>query len=308
MTSDPNTEDDTGETDGPPRSQREAVRQRYAAIVDEGDAAGGDDTTAGGAGRYDDGTEPDDTATGGCCGESAPGDTACCTDDATGAHGRTLGYSDEDLASVPDGATLGLGCGNPTAIADLAPGETVLDLGSGGGFDCFLAARAVGEDGHVIGVDMTPEMVERARANAERHGHDAVEFRLGEIEHLPVPDGRVDVVISNCVLNLSPDKAQVLEEAHRVLKPDGRLAISDVVATPEGREALEGADPEGVAGCIAGAATADRLRELLESAGFESVSVRPTAESDGIVREMYGRGDVADALYSGVIEGVKPSE
>jgi SAM-dependent methyltransferase len=163
-----------------------------------------------------------------------------------------MGYSKEEVDSVPDGADLGLGCGNPHGIAALKPGETVLDLGAGGGFDCFLAARQVGDSGRVIGVDMTPDMVSRARKNAEKGGYENVEFRLGEIERLPVADGSVDVILSNCVVNLSPAKSKVFEEAYRVLKPGGRLAISDIVATGPLSEAMK-RDLELISGCVAGA-------------------------------------------------------
>ncbi len=185
---------------------------------------------------------------------------------------RRIGYSDEELAAAPEGANLGLGCGNPVALASLAEGEVVLDLGSGAGFDCFLAAKKVGSRGRVIGVDMTPEMLEKARDNARKTGAANVEFRLGEIENLPVADNSVDAVISNCVINLAPDKARVFAEAFRALKPGGRLMVSDLVLT----EPLPKVVQESVAayvGCLAGAALkADYLRAI-EQAGFGSVEV-----------------------------------
>ncbi|MGC8478122.1 MAG: arsenite methyltransferase, partial [Acetobacteraceae bacterium] len=193
-----------------------------------------------------------------------------------------MGYATEELASVPEGANLGLGCGNPQAIAALLPGEVVIDLGSGAGFDCFLAARAVGPAGRVIGVDMTHEMLARARENAARVGVENVSFRLGEIEHLPVADGTADVVLSNCVINLVPDKAQVFREAFRVLKPGGRLAISDVVNRVALPERLAG-DPALLCGCVAGAAPVAAVEGWLRAAGFEGVAVTVRPESRELI-------------------------
>ncbi len=186
--------------------------------------------------------------------------------------GKTIGYSDAEMRSVPEGANLGLGCGNPLAQASIREGETVLDLGAGAGFDCFLAARAAGPSGRVIGVDMTPEMVEKARENARKGGYANVEFRLGEIENLPVGDASVDCVISNCVINLAPDKQRVFREAFRVLKPRGRLMVSDIVL----RERLPDAVKNSIAaytGCIAGATSRDEYLGALTSAGFREVRV-----------------------------------
>jgi SAM-dependent methyltransferase len=183
-----------------------------------------------------------------------------------------VGYSQGELAAVPEGANLGLGCGNPLAFAELKEGDVVVDLGSGAGFDCFLAARRVGASGRVIGVDMTPEMVERARANARKGGHSNVEFRLGEIEHLPIADNTADMVISNCVINLSTDKPQVFREALRVLKPGGRLLVSDLVLLrplPESvRESVEA-----YAGCISGAMLREDYLQAMRDAGFMDVEV-----------------------------------
>lgn len=207
-----------------------------------------------------------------CC--STDSSAGCC--EGGGSCGCT-GYSEVELAGLPAGANLGLGCGNPTALGALRPGETVLDLGSGGGVDCFLASRKVGPTGHVIGVDMTPEMVARARSNAQRGDFPNVEFRLGEIEHLPVADRSVDVVLSNCVINLVPDKSQVYREAFRVLRPGGRLAVADIVATrPIPAEARR--DPSLWSACSSGALSSDEIDALLALAGFDHRSIEPTGE------------------------------
>jgi arsenite methyltransferase len=204
-------------------------------------------------------------------GEIAKTGMSCCSSD-TESCSRTI-YSEEDLKSVPaEAANVALGCGNPVALASLKKGETVLDLGSGGGIDAFLAAKKVGSEGKVIGVDMTEEMISKAKATADKHGYENVEFRLGEIEKLPVEDNSVDVIISNCVINLSPDKRQVFREAYRVLKPSGRLMVSDIV--------LEGELPEETrksldawAGCVAGALRKDDYLKTIKEAGFEKVRI-----------------------------------
>jgi SAM-dependent methyltransferase len=220
-------------------------------------------------------------------------------------HSLELGYTADDLAAVPEGADLGLGCGNPQAIAALRGGETVLDLGSGAGFDCFLAARQVGPDGRVIGVDMTPEMVAKARDNARRVEARNVEFRLGEIERLPVENASVDVILSNCVVNLSPDKPSVFREAFRVLKAGGRVAISDIVTTGELPAALRD-DIAALTGCISGAASVSDLEAMLQAAGFVDVRVLPRPDSAAIVQTCFPEVDLAGAVASATIEARKP--
>jgi SAM-dependent methyltransferase len=204
-----------------------------------------------------------------CCGSI---DVCCGTANSPVEISKTIGYTDEQLQSVPEGSNLGLGCGNPTALASLHPGEIVLDLGSGAGFDCFLAANKVGPSGKVIGVDMTPEMLRKARENAKKAGYTNVEFRHGEIEKIPVEDTSVDVVISNCVINLSPDKKKVFEETFRVLKSGGRLAVSDIVLLKDLPEKIKNS-VEAYVGCISGAILKDRYLQLLKDAGFIDITV-----------------------------------
>ena len=228
--------------------QKELVRARYGGIAE---AAG----------------------TASCC---APASSCCGPSADPTTKSREMGYSAAELAAVPDGANLGLGCGNPQAIAALKPGETVIDLGSGAGFDCFLAAGQVGATGHVIGVDMTHEMLKKARENAAKIDARNVEFRLGELEHLPVADNTADVILSNCVINLVPDKEQVFREAFRVLKPGGRLAISDVVNSAPLPAELQ-SDSALLCGCISGAAPIDRIRDMACACGFRRCAGNPEA-------------------------------
>jgi ubiquinone/menaquinone biosynthesis C-methylase UbiE len=185
---------------------------------------------------------------------------------------KKVGYTENELEAVPEGANLGLGCGNPVALASLKEGETVLDLGSGGGFDCFLAANKVGKNGKVIGVDMTPEMIEKARENAKRSNYGNVEFRLGEIENIPVEDNSVDIVISNCVINLSPDKSKVFRETFRALKPGGRLMVSDIVLLKELPDAIKNSVMAYI-GCLSGALMKDDYTGIIKNAGFEDVKI-----------------------------------
>ncbi len=233
--------------------------------------------------------------------------SSCCGPSAASYGGSSLqsGYSYADLQTAPVGSDLGLGCGNPQAIAGLQPGETVLDLGSGAGFDSFLAARQVGLSGHVIGVDMTPEMVAKGRELARAETYRNVEFRLGEIENLPVADATVDVIISNCVINLAPDKRTVFREAFRVLKPGGRLAISDVVALAQLPEDVRN-DLDLYSNCIAGAVSIPELEAMLRESGFHEIRIRARKEFDQIIGEFARGRHVEDFIASATVEALKP--
>lgn len=234
----------------------------------------------------------------GCCGTGQGSETLVEV-------AKGLGYTDADMADIPEGANLGLGCGNPQMMASLQEGEVALDLGSGAGFDCFIAGKRVGPTGKALGVDMTPEMITRARQNAAESGFDNCEFRLGEIEHLPVADESVDVVMSNCVFNLSPDQPQVFREAFRVLKPGGRLSISDVVATAELPPEIK-EDQKMFSGCIAGAASIAELETWMKDAGFENVSVRPWDESKAFIGQWAPGRRIEDYITSAFIQATKP--
>ncbi|MFT3683851.1 MAG: arsenite methyltransferase [Phycisphaerales bacterium] len=267
--------------DKSPDAVRDTVREGYATIAVTGVWSGVESKKAGGC-----------CGGGGCCGTGG-GSTMTAEDVA-----NAIGYAQHDLAAIPDGANMGLSCGNPTALAALKPGETVVDLGSGGGLDCFIAGPKVGGNGRVIGVDMTPEMLSKARAGLVHYrshsGLDNVEFRLGEIEHLPIADNSVDVVISNCVLNLSPDKAQVWREIARVLKPGGRVAVSDLaLLRPLPSEVR--ASVEALVGCVAGATLTGIMENMARSAGLTDVKIeRKSSYTDAMT-------DAQDPLYKDII-------
>lgn len=254
---------------------------------------------------------------GSCCG---PASSCCGSVDFAQDISRKMGYSEEEIKMAPEGANLGLGCGNPVALASLREGETILDLGSGAGFDCFLAANKVGEKGKVIGVDMTPEMIKKARENAKKGGYRNVEFRLGEIENLPAPDHSVDAVISNCVINLSPDKDKSFHEAFRVLKPGGRLMISDIVLLKKLPKLVQ-ESIEAYIGCLSGAVMKDAYLEKIRTAGFQDVQVidetifpvefitnDPTVHK--MIEDLGGGAETVKEISSSVIsikvQGVKP--
>ena len=252
-----------------------------------------------------------------CC---APTNSCCGSTSTAQTISKAIGYTDEELTSVPEEANLGLGCGNPTAMASLVEGETVLDLGSGAGFDCFLAANKVGKRGKVIGVDMTPEMIDKARANAQEGDYENVEFRLGEIENIPAADNSVDVVISNCVINLSPDKKRVFREAFRVLKPGGRLMVSDMVLLKELPDFIRNSI-EAYVGCISGAMLKDEYIGVIREAGFREVKIIGEAvfpseyiASDPTVKAIINQmnvpaekiKDIAGSVVSIKVQGIKP--
>lgn len=240
----------------------------------------------------------------GCCSPNAS-NSCCGTSEDFDLKSLRIGYSVEDVNQVPENSNLGLGCGNPQAIANLKEGETVVDLGSGAGFDAFLAARKVGLKGKVIGVDMTPAMISKARNNAEKIDSKNVEFRLGEIEHLPLANDMADVIISNCVINLSPEKQQVFNEAYRILKPGGRLAISDVVSLKELPEKIK-ADMELYGACISGASSIDLLTKMMKNAGFKNIKIETKEESKEVIRDWDSDNDFADYVISASIEAIKP--
>ena len=228
-----------------------------------------------------------------CC---APANSCCGGSGVSESISRKIGYSDKELKAVPEGANLGLGCGNPTALASLKEGEVVLDLGSGAGFDCFLAAIRVGKQGRVIGVDMTPEMIEKARENAQKGNYENVEFRLGDIENLPVAGNSVDVIISNCVINLSPDKEKVFLEAFRVLKPGGRLMVSDMVLLKELPELIRNS-VDAYIGCLSGAILKDKYIGALEAAGFQKVRI---IDETSFPIELIANDPIANAIIENV--------
>jgi len=258
---------------------RENVRERYAKVARE--------NTMG----------TDSGITTSCCGAPTEADIS---------YSQQLGYSAEEAKSVPEGANLGLGCGNPHAIAQIQAGNTVLDLGSGAGFDCFLAARRVGDKGRVIGVDMTSDMIEKARTNARKGNYHQVEFRQGQIESLPVEDNTIDVIISNCVVNLSTNKPQVYQEAARVLKPGGRIAISDVVATGEIPEHIK-KDFELYSGCMAGATPLAELEKMLQEAGLGNIKIMVKEESRTFIKGWAPNSGAENYVAAATIEASKPS-
>lgn len=277
---------------------RQAVRARYAKVATSANAS--DENVNSHAGCCGAAPDKESSATQGCgCAPDLPVDLSA------EQWQLMLGYSKADLNAAPKGANMGLGCGNPVALASLSSGETVVDLGSGGGFDCFLAANKVGPGGHVIGVDMTPDMISKARLNARQFKVPNVEFRLGEIEHLPVADGSADIIMSNCVINLSVDKKQVYSEAMRVLKSGGRLAVSDIVALRPLPPEIK-ADLDLVSACVGGAATIDDTRSMLESVGFTDIRIKPQPGSSQAVDAALPGRRAGEFILSAQIQARKP--
>ena len=271
-------------------SIRDKVRERYAGIAVGNRKSRGAVTSC-------------------CCSPQPSSDKAqsgCCSTQPPSAKKQSaqLGYSAAELNAVPEGANMGLGCGNPQAIAMLKKGEVVIDLGAGGGFDCFLAAKQVGRQGKVIGVDMTPEMISKARENARQGRFTNVEFRLGEIEHLPVADNTANAIISNCVINLSPDKPQVYRDAYRVLKPGGRLAISDLVAIKPIPQFVK-RDFEKHSGCVAGASPLRELERILKSAGFRNICVTVKENSAEFIKDWFPGSGVEKYVRSAEVRATK---
>ena len=242
-----------------------------------------------------------------CCSTDNSGlEHSCCgTTGNSNEISKQLGYSQDELNSVPEGSNLGLGCGNPQVIASINQGETVLDLGSGAGFDAFLALDKVGITGKVIGVDMTPEMINKANENAKKRNSTNAEFKLGEIEDLPLENDTVDVIISNCVINLSPDKSKVYDEAFRVLKNGGRLAVSDIVSKQPMTDEMK-QDSGAYCACISGASSVSEIKNMLKKSGFDNIKIEPKSDSSEFIKNWSDKFDSENYIVSASITALKP--